>query len=105
MTECSDLWSSGTQRKKRGRDKDRKCVIFSLNKTNCIDLMLLSVDYIFTPAVLSNFFSPIFAFQVSTSEALPASMFIPVPSPEREAQTTPHATTNSSSEDTKKQAG
>lgn len=32
-------------------------------------------------------------------------MFIPVPSPERESQSTPHATANSSSEDTKKQAG
>lgn len=44
-------------------------------------------------------------FQVTASEALPASMFIPVPSPERESQSTPHATANSNSEDTKKQAG
>lgn len=44
-------------------------------------------------------------FQVTASEALPASMFIPVPSPERESQSTPHTIANSNSEDTKKQAG
>lgn len=44
-------------------------------------------------------------FQVTASEALPASMFIPVPSPDRESQSTPHATANSNSEDTKKQVG
>uniref|UniRef100_A0A3B3ZSJ7 C2H2-type domain-containing protein n=1 Tax=Periophthalmus magnuspinnatus TaxID=409849 RepID=A0A3B3ZSJ7_9GOBI len=38
-----------------------------------------------------------------TSEALPASMFIPVPSPDRESQSTPHATTNSNCEEIKKQ--
>ncbi|KAF3832635.1 hypothetical protein F7725_026300 [Dissostichus mawsoni] len=36
---------------------------------------------------------------VSASEVLPASMFIPVPSPDRESQSTPHATANSNSED------
>ncbi|KAK7913106.1 hypothetical protein WMY93_013317 [Mugilogobius chulae] len=40
---------------------------------------------------------------VSASEALPASMFIPVPSPDRESQSTPHATTNSNCEEIKKQ--
>ncbi|KAK1891447.1 Zinc finger homeobox protein 3, partial [Dissostichus eleginoides] len=41
---------------------------------------------------------------VSASEVLPASMFIPVPSPDRESQSTPHATANSNSEDIKKPA-
>ncbi|KAJ0056202.1 hypothetical protein NL108_003493, partial [Boleophthalmus pectinirostris] len=40
---------------------------------------------------------------VTASEALPASMFIPVPSPDRESQSTPHATTNSNCEEMKKQ--
>ncbi|XP_033847610.1 zinc finger homeobox protein 3 isoform X1 [Periophthalmus magnuspinnatus] len=40
---------------------------------------------------------------VTASEALPASMFIPVPSPDRESQSTPHATTNSNCEEIKKQ--
>lgn len=45
-------------------------------------------------------------FQVTASEVLPESMFIPVPGPDREAQSsTPQATANSSSEDIKKQAG
>lgn len=47
----------------------------------------------------------LFFFQVTPSDALPASMFIPVPSPDREAQSTPIATANSNSEDSKKQAG
>ncbi|GAA6233709.1 zinc finger homeobox protein 3 isoform X1 [Lates japonicus] len=41
---------------------------------------------------------------VTATEVLPASMFVPVPSPDRESQGTPHATANSNSEDTKKQA-
>lgn len=46
-----------------------------------------------------------FSFQVTPSDALPASMFIPVPGPDREAQSAPIATANSNSEDSKKQAG
>lgn len=41
---------------------------------------------------------------VTATEALPASMFIPVPSPDRESQSTPQATTNSNCEEIKKQA-
>uniref|UniRef100_A0A3B3UQJ4 Zinc finger homeobox protein 3 n=1 Tax=Poecilia latipinna TaxID=48699 RepID=A0A3B3UQJ4_9TELE len=40
---------------------------------------------------------------VTATEVLPASMFIPVPSPDKESQSTPLATANSISEDTKKQ--
>ncbi|KAK5616548.1 hypothetical protein CRENBAI_007783 [Crenichthys baileyi] len=40
---------------------------------------------------------------VTATEVLPASMFIPVPSPDKESQSTPLATANSNSEDTKKQ--
>lgn len=46
-----------------------------------------------------------FLLQVTPSDALPASMFIPVPSPDREAQSAPHATANSNSEDSKKPVG
>lgn len=46
-----------------------------------------------------------FIFQVATSEVLPASMFIPVPGPEKESQNTPQTLSNSTSEDTKKQTG
>lgn len=56
MTECSDFWNSGTRREERGRDD-------KIKKHNCIDLMLLSVYYIFIPAVLSNFFSFFFCIQ------------------------------------------
>lgn len=55
---------------------------------------------LFTLEFLCTFF-----FQVTASEALPASMFIPVPGPDRESQSTPHAIANSNSEDTKKQVG
>ncbi|XP_057203465.1 zinc finger homeobox protein 3 isoform X2 [Triplophysa rosa] len=41
---------------------------------------------------------------VSASEVLPASMFIPVPGPDRDTQNTPQSLTNSNSDDTKKQA-
>lgn len=46
-----------------------------------------------------------FFFQVTPSDVLPASMFIPVPSPDREAQSAPISTANSISEDSKKQVG
>lgn len=46
----------------------------------------------------------LFFSQVTPSDALPASMFIPVPSPDRESQSTPH-TANSHFEDSKKQVG
>ena len=42
---------------------------------------------------------------MTATDVLPASMFIPVPGPDRESQNTPHATANSNSEDTKKQVG
>ncbi|KAM3877016.1 zinc finger homeobox protein 3 [Diretmus argenteus] len=40
---------------------------------------------------------------VTATEVLPASMFLPVPGPDRESQSTPQATANSNPEETKKQ--
>ena len=47
--------------------------------------------------------SLVLSFQVTATEVLPASMFIPVPGPE--AQSTPQATANSSADETKKLNG
>ncbi len=46
-----------------------------------------------------------FFFQVAASEGLPASMFIPVPGPEKDTQTAPQSMVKSNSDDIKKQTG
>lgn len=52
-----------------------------------------------------NVTNTVLFFQVAASEVLPASMFMPVPGPEKDTQTAPPSIANSNSDDTKKQTG
>lgn len=52
-----------------------------------------------------NVTNTVLFFQVAASEVLPASMFIPVPGPEKDTQTAPPSIANSNSDDTKKHTG
>ncbi len=66
-------------------------------------LRFLSRGYCLRPIINLKYY--VFFFQVAASEGLPASMFIPVPGPEKDTQTAPQSMVNSNSDDIKNLTG